>query len=275
MKYIRRDALKTRLDAVVAAGKGEKLSGFGLRQAAEFVRGKPSEADVERIRAALGDDAAGSRILPFRLSTEKRQGDGLALKMSGARLERYAKNPVVLYNHSWWRTPVGHSVVWTQNATDDNGAHMRGLVSMLSRDISQSLDRGFSWALGELAAARGHAASIGFDVLAGMPAPADVRATDPWAMDVDEWELYEWSLVQVPMDADAVSEHRAAGGDVDPLAEGFARMLDELEHEGIDRARIEAAWRAAAGGRSKVFDPQPALLGREAVSAALRGAWGG
>ena len=280
MKYLKREALTARINGVVAAVTADpktsaSLGGFALRSSqAECVRAKPTDDDVERIRAALGEDAAGSRILPFIVSTDKRQGDGLALSMGGAKTERYGKNPVVLYNHSWWRMPVGHSVVWTETASDTAGSRMRALVAMMSRDLSQSLDRGFSWALGELAAARGHAASIGFDVLLAHPAPPEVRAANPWAMDVDEWELLEWSLVQIPMDADAVSEHRAAGGDVDPLATGFSRMLDELETEGVDRERIERAWAAAAGARGRVFTPPVSDdADADAVRAVLRAAW--
>lgn len=263
-KYLSRDALAARVNAAVAAAGADAakatLGGFAVRSRAPvYERGAITDEDKERVRASLGDDAAASRLLRFTLSTEKRQADSLALAMSGATLDRYARNPVVLEGHRWWsRHPIGHSIVWTDNSSD-GGARMRGIVSMLGRELSQHLDRGFSWALGELVALRGGAASIGFDVLLAHPAPPDVRAVDPWAMDVDEWELVEWSLVTIPMDSEAVAEGRAAGIDTDPLVDGFARLLDELGDAGIDRAAIERAWSAAAHGRTKVFAPAPTV----------------
>jgi hypothetical protein len=284
VKYLQRQALAARINDVVAAATldpkaSTRLGGFALRSSPECIRGEPTDEDKERVRAALGEDAAASRILRFRLSGEKRLADGLALKMGGARLARFKANPVVLHGH--WRGPVGHSVVWTANSSDE-GNRMLGLVAMLPRDLSQALDGGFSWALGELAHRRGHAASIGFDVLLAQPAPADVRAADPWAMDVDEWELIEWSLVKIPMDPDAVLDARAAGVDGEVLAAGFGRMLDELQTAGIDRDSIERAWAAASGTRAKVFAPPPArdtiadlkdasTLVRDALRAAFTG----
>jgi hypothetical protein len=191
--------------------------------------------------------------------------------MSGAKLERYARNPIVLHGH--WRGPVGHSVVWSETPSD-GAPRMRALASMLSKDLSQAYDGGFSWALGELAARRGHAASIGFDVLVAHAAPPEVRANDPWAMDVDEWELLEWSLVKIPMDPDAVMEARDAGVDVDPLASGFARMLDELQQAGVGRDRIERAWAAAAPARARHVDMKAEpVITAEDVRSALAGAF--
>lgn len=263
MKYLSRDALAARVNAAVAAAGADvakaTLGGFAVRSKAPvFDRSEITDADRERVRAVLGDDAAGARLLRYTLSTEKRQADSLALAMTGAKLDRYAKNPIILEGHRWYsRHPIGHSVVWTENASD-TGPRLRGLAAMLSREMSQALDRGFSWALGELAALRGHAASIGFDVLLAHPAPPDVRQVDPWAMDVDEWELVEWSFVTIPMDADAVADGRAAGIDMGPLVDGFGRLMDELTGAGIARQAIETAWSTAAHSRGLVFAPAPA-----------------
>lgn len=279
MKFLTRDALTAR---IAATANDVGLSGFAFRSQVRSERGTPDPADIERVRAALGDDAAGSRLLRFTLSGEARLDDGLALSMAGGKFDRYANNPVVLHNHRWWAPhPVGHSVVWTESSSD-KGNRLRGVVAMLSREMSQALDRGFSWALGELAALRGHAASIGFDVLLAHPAPPEVRATNPWAMDVDEWDLLEWSLVTIPMDPNAVLDGRAAGIDTEPLVEGFSRLLDSLEAGGVERARIERAWAAAAQGRARTFLPTqtPAVIPEAVVDDAalvrdaLRAGWG-
>jgi hypothetical protein len=270
MRYLSRDALKRRIDDVVASATPATMRGFGLRSHVHTERGDPSDEDRARVVAALGADAGASRLLRFTVSTEKRASDGLALKMSGARLERYQRNPIVLQGHSWWaRHPIGHSVVWTETSSD-GVARMRAVASMLSRELSQALDRGFSWALGELYALRGGAASIGFDVLQAVPAPPDARAIDPWALDVDEWELVEWSLVTIPMDPDAVMEGRAAGLDMEPLVAGFERLLDELGAAGFGRAQLEQAWQRARG-REPTGAP---ALSAEDVASAVRAALG-
>jgi hypothetical protein len=260
MKVITREALATRIRDVVKSATGTSapaLGGFALRSSAHCERGDAPTDVVERVRSELGEDASKGRILRFSIGGEGRMRDGINLKMAGGDLERYRKNPVVLWQH--YRGPVGHSIV------EADGERLRATVAMLSRELSQAYDAGFSWALGELAHHRGHAASMGFAVNRASPAPTEVLKQDPWAIDAEQWELMEWSLVKVPMDPDAISEARATGLDTEPLAAGFARMLDELTAAGIERSEIEAAWAAAAGKKPTVD--------LDAIRAALRAAW--
>lgn len=230
---------------------GQPLAGVQLRTPTAHVeRRAASDEEVAAVRTALGEDAASGRLVPFVISTSGRKPDGLDLKMSGAVMSRYAKNPVVLWNHSYWRSRVADSVVTIEGET------MRAIAAFLGRELSEALDDGLSYALGELAARRGHAASIGFSILNATPAPDDVRKQIPWALDVHSWELDEWSLVTVPMDEDAYGHAREIGIDVEPIARALARLLDGLEAEGVERATLERVWAAAANpARSRVFAP--------------------
>jgi hypothetical protein len=260
MKIIKRDAIAARIAA------GEALEGFAVRSMRPFWERRAIEpADVDRVRAALGEDAAAGRIVPFMASTPERADDGIVLPTKGCDLERFGKNPVVFWQHMSWssRPRIADAVMWV-----DGEAGVRALVSFMQRDLSQALDNGFSWALGELAGLRGHACSIGFDILSAIPAPEDVRRVMPWAIDAVSWRMLELSLVNLPADENAVSEGRAAGVDVEPLAVGFGRMLDELEGSGIDRGRIERAWAAATTRRTTSLPPvlEPP---REATSAEI------
>lgn len=260
MKYLKRDAVAARI--VDAAGK--ELGGFALRSMAPtWERRAIGEDDITRVKDTLGEDAAKGRIVPFVISTARRADDQMVLPPAGCSLERFSKNPRVFWQHmTWSRSRVGDAVAWIEPDA------VRALVSFLSRDLSDALDDGFAWALGELAFLRGHACSVGFDVLSAVAAPDEVRKQMPWAIDVVAWVLLELSMANVPADEDAISEGRASGLDVSPLVEGFSKLLDTLEGSGIDRARIESAWSAAAAGRSRVFDLAPAPAQAESIDAA-------
>lgn len=262
-----REAIQTAIASKASLAGGELRS---TRVSCE--RRAPSDEEVDRVREVLGEDAAAARIVPFCISTEYRADDGHVLKMSGADLGRYERNPVVFWSHDYrwgWRTRIANSVVSVE------GGEMRALCAFLSRELSEALDDGFAWALGELAAARGHAASVGFTILSAMPAPEEVRKNIPWALDILAWELNEWSLVNIGADSHAVAEGRQAGVDVAPLGRGFARMIDELRAGGVDTAALEEAWAAAVDpGRARVHvppaiepsaDPDPALATTEAA----------
>ena len=58
------------------------------------------------------------RSLVAYASTEVVDRDGEILKASGARLENYRKNPVVLWAHGRYQLPIGKAL-WIK--VDDNG----------------------------------------------------------------------------------------------------------------------------------------------------------
>lgn len=128
------------------------------------------------------------------MATEGLKGDGIDLRMSGARLERFHANPILGYSHSYWgrgNLPIGRvapdsiAVLGTTLAGDldfDQADDFAVTVERKMRD-------GFLSAV-----------SIGFDVLEWENGQGDI-----WRGGVaTAWELLELSVVPVPMDDKAL-----------------------------------------------------------------------
>ncbi len=215
---------------------------------APSLRRDPSDDELAKAREALGDKALeGARVVPFVISTEKRASDGHTIAAEGWDLEQYRKNPVVLWGHETWAPRIGDSAVWVD--TGDPGKRvLRAAAVFFPREVSE-----LSHTLGEISALRGHAASVGFRILAANPAEEAVRDKLPWALDIVSARLLEWSLVNVPADPDAIAEARERGIDTQPLARALDRLCDLLSAQ--DRPPdLEAARAAAAPQQGTTFD---------------------
>jgi len=141
-------------------------------------------------RSVLTDDS------PLRvvMASEGRQADGIDLRMSGARLERYRGNPVLGYGHSYWgRTNLPIGRVLPESLAVD-GKQIAGDLDFDQGDpFAVEIER-------KMRAGYLNAVSIGFDV-------------QEWESENDNyyrggvatgWELTELSVVPVPMDAAAL-----------------------------------------------------------------------
>jgi phage head maturation protease len=144
-------------------------------------------------RAAAAEGQPGDPI-PFIAATEGIKGDGIDLRMSGARLERYLANPVVGYNHSYWGRdglPIGRG-----QDTRIDGEKLRIDVVFdqsdeFARRVESKYRNGFL-----------NAVSIGFNVWAWEDGKGSY-----WLGGVaQEWELTELSAVPIPMDPSAVMD---------------------------------------------------------------------
>lgn len=134
----------------------------------------------------------GDGLLRFVAATEGVKGDGIDLKMSGARLERYRANPIFGYGHRYYSRedlPIGR-------------APEVDLVGQ-SLKIGVEFDQEDPFAVRVEKKYRGHflnAVSIGFNVLEW----EDDRGSYWQGGTATDWELLEVSAVPVPMDASAV-----------------------------------------------------------------------
>lgn len=236
MPILTRDALSARIrDARATKQPLAFADELVLSVREDRVRAEASAEDVEKVKAQLGEP--GGRVVPFTISTERRASDGHVIRSTAWQLDRYRKNPIVLWQHDRWAPRIADSVV----EVVDN--RLRALAVFMPRELSQ-----LSWELGEIAAARGHAASVGFSILRAQPAPDDVLESIPWALDIDACRLNEWSLVNLGADEDALTEARAAGLSTEALAQAFARLLDEGGGlAGLVRSEVERLHAAAAG----------------------------
>ncbi|WP_327587048.1 HK97 family phage prohead protease [Nonomuraea sp. NBC_00507] len=136
--------------------------------------------------------ATGEGPIPFVAANAGVKGDGLDLQMSGVDLTRYQANPVVMYDHEYWgreSLPIGRS----ENVRVDGEQLRAELTFDLEDDFARTVDRKI----------RGrflNAVSIGFGAYnideAGVP---------------ERWELYEISVVPLPLDPDAIADPDRAG----------------------------------------------------------------
>jgi hypothetical protein len=257
----------TREEVALRIREGKPLTGLRFRSVrGERVRREANKEEIERVRAELGDAAAEARVVPMIWSTERRADDSHSIKTNGWRLDRHRKSPVVLWRHQSWMPRIGDAVAYV----DQDEHQLRALVAFLPRDLNE-----LSWSLGEIAATRGYASSVGWETLRAVPAPDEVRRQLPWALDILEAELLEGSLVNIPSDEDALAGGRAAGVDVEPIARALERAIDEAIGRS-DRDALERMWRAAASpSRPVVVDTKPAAITAAQVAAAARAALGG
>lgn len=224
MRHLTREALTDHI------ARGAPLAGIHLRRGVDRVVRAPDDADVAMVREQLGDDATKGRLVPFIISTEERASDGHTLRAAGWELGTYKRNPVVLWSHDRKQPRIGDSVV------EVRGNVLRSVASFLPREQSE-----LAWSLGEVAATRGHAASVGFGILEAQPAPAEVRKTIPWALDCSRQELDEWSLVNIGADAGALAQR----ADPKRLLHELEEMLDGADIGDGHRKAILRIWRAA------------------------------
>ncbi|WP_431729941.1 hypothetical protein [Verrucosispora sp. TAA-831] len=182
-------------------------------------------------RAFMVRDTAADPDKPLRFvgATEGEKGDGIALRMDGARLDRYQANPVFGYGHRYYgrdSLPIGRSI---KTEVDDKKRLMFDIEFDREDDFAVTVE-------GKYRRRYMNAVSIGFGVVEW----EDPKTQDYWRGGVAvDWELYELSAVPLPMDANAVVESgRARGLDVDDeLLQSVRGLLDRLDGESIGALR--------------------------------------
>ena len=146
------------------------------------------------IRGHAERGSAKDGPIRFVAATEGVKRDGIDLRMQGAELERFRANPVILFGHNAWgrqNLPIGRA--------DNVGVE----GDALKMDITFDQDDEFALSV-ERKIRNGflNAVSIGFDVR-GWEKPGQ----NMWNGGVaTKWELFETSVVPVPMDEKATVE---------------------------------------------------------------------
>lgn len=173
------------------------------------------------VQRAAGDET-GEGPLRFIVATEGRKADGLNLLMSGANLERFKANPVVMPNHDYSQKPIGRA----ENVSIDNGTLSADTIfdtgSAEGADYDRLYRGGFL-----------NAVSIGFDI----------HDMDTNSGDVTEWEMIEFSAVSIPMDPSAVVE----SGRTMAMARAFDAVREGTELTEADKTAVQQAIESLTG----------------------------
>ena len=172
------------------------------------------------IREAEGADTE-SRTLDFTISNDTVDSYRDVINADGWVLDRYLKNPVVLWAHSHWTPPVARAT----NVRVE-GKSLKASAEFASRDISTFADDVFKM----LKAGFLKATSVGFIPL-------------EWTWDDErggfnflKQELFEFSIVPVPANPDtlmnAIANGRAGDVDLSFLKEWCEQTLDLWRPDG-------------------------------------------
>lgn len=136
----------------------------------------------------------------FVAATEGIKRDGIDLRMAGAELDRFRSNPVILFGHNAWgrqNLPIGRA----ENVEVEGGALKMDVVFDKDDDFALTVER-------KIRSGFLNAVSIGFDVRAW-----EKPGQSMWNGGVaTKWELFETSVVPVPMDEKATVEGGRAWG---------------------------------------------------------------
>lgn len=132
-------------------------------------------------------------IFEVWISTEGTDRVGDIVRATGARLENYRKNPVVMYGHDYSIPPIAKAL--TVDVIPGVGIKSRFKFPTPGIHPLADTIRGL-WTEGFI-----NAASIGFEPIKAVPLDHS-RAYGP--QDYTEWELLEYSLVAIPANQSAL-----------------------------------------------------------------------
>ena len=136
------------------------------------------------------------RTVTAVISTGAVDRDSEVLVPKGVKLEAYQKNPVVLFAHNYYETPIAKAL-WVKQSRGKITAKAVFAETEKAEEVYQLFKGGFL-----------NAFSVGFKPLKGhSPQPDEVKKTPEWANArwiIDEWELLEFSVVPVPANSEAL-----------------------------------------------------------------------
>lgn len=214
-----------------------------------------TRAFIDRARAKSGEP------LRFVAATEGRKADGIDLRMTGARLERFRANPVVLYGHRYFERdslPIGKAT----SVDVEHGALVTEVEFDQGDEFARNVER--KYREGFL-----NAVSIGFNVLE-WESPNDDYYRGGVATG---WELVEVSAVPVPMDPSAVVESGRAAlrSYVADLGErvGAIYVATPLSEPDVERI-ARKVFAELAPGTEMPGESQPGDPASDVAEAALR-----
>ncbi|MFI6737443.1 HK97 family phage prohead protease [Nonomuraea sp. NPDC050451] len=196
------------------------------------------------IRGHVERGSAKDGPIRFVAATEGVKRDGIDLRMQGAELDRFRANPVILFGHNSWgrqNLPIGRA----DNVGVEGDALMMDISFDQEDDFARTVER-------KIRSGFLNAVSIGFDVR-GWEKPGQ----NMWNGGVaTKWELFETSVVPVPMDERATVEsgrslhdenlrqyiqEQIAKGFKEEFQRYFAEIDKRVQVTGVDAQRVMAS----------------------------------
>ena len=137
------------------------------------------------------------RTVTAVISTDSVDRDKEILLPKGARIDRFLANPVVLWSHSSGQPPIGRAL-WVNKGRNKLIAKIKFAVTERAEEVWQLFKGRFL-----------NAFSVGFLPFKGhVPTPDEIKKKPDWAEAkyvFDDWELLEFSPVNVPSNPDALA----------------------------------------------------------------------
>lgn len=175
-------------------------------------------------------------IYEVMVSTESVDRDGDIIRAAGGKFDNYLKNPVVLWGHDYHDLPIAK----TLSLTAVPGVGVKAKFQFPKRGLHPDADKIRDlWDSGFL-----NATSIGFIPLKSV----NLNPSEPWGpKEFVEWELLEFSVVNVPANAEALrlamKQARVTGQtrveDLPPsVVRALGNLVGELESQ-VKKQRVE------------------------------------
>ena len=200
-------------------------------------------------------EAADDRVLNFRISTETVDSYGDVIKSDGWVLDRFLKNPVVLWAHSRWSPSIGKAL---SIGVEDNA-----LVA--SAEFADAETYAFADTIYRLLKGKFlRATSVGF-----FPKEwVEVKDEERWGYDFTKQELFEFSIVPVPANPDALTLAAQTGIDCAPIRKWAEEALDLWEEDKktglvLPRSTIEAVYATTGNPTAWVQVPSESVASLE------------
>ncbi len=163
----------------------------------------------------------GEERISFVISTADEDRDGDTIAQNGWKLDNYLRNPVVMWAHDYRLPPIAKA----RDVRIEN--------NMLKADaifVPEDIDGGFSHMIFRMLQERFlNATSVGFKSI------RFTRREGEFGLDFLEQELWEYSVVPVPANPNALIEARAKGINTAPMLEWCEKVLDGENETSVTR----------------------------------------
>lgn len=186
-----------------------------------------SKTYIPEVTATEGGD--GIRKAAFVVSTGSEDRDGDTVAPEGWMLDNYRKNPVVLWAHDVKSLPIARA-----DSISVQGGKLKSVTVFPDKGVYPFADQVFGLVKGGFL----KGTSVGFHPLEATP-----RRGVKKGVDFRRQELYEFSLLPIPSNREALAEAKAAGHDIELVVKWATEFLDYAEANGlwVPKFQIEKA----------------------------------